>query len=89
MHVEYQFTKDAMNSRMLKLEGKNKAVEAATYHLKDPNKTDPEQRAVQKFKVFLTFPVTTCVQRLPSAVTVPLRSSITYTQDERNSKRDP
>ena len=40
--------------------------------------TDPEQRAVKKFRVFLTFPVTTCVLVLPSEVTAPPRFSITY-----------
>lgn len=38
--------------------------------------TDPEHKALQKFNVFLTFPVTTCVHSLPSEVTNPPRSSI-------------
>lgn len=41
-------------------------------------KAYPEQRAVQKFSVFLTFPVTTCVLMLPSKVGEPPRFSITY-----------
>lgn len=40
--------------------------------------TNPEQRAVQKFKVFLTLPVITCVVMHPSEVTVPPRDSMTY-----------
>lgn len=44
----------------------------------DPTKTNPEQRAVQKFRVFLTFPVTTWELILPSQVTTPPKFSITY-----------
>lgn len=42
------------------------------------DKTNPEHRAVQKFSVFLNFPVTTCVHKLPLEITAPPRSSITY-----------
>jgi hypothetical protein len=46
----------------------------------DQEKTNPEDKAVQKFKVVLTFPVTTWVLTLPSGVTAPPRVSITYTK---------
>lgn len=48
------------------------------------NKTNPEHRAVQKFSVFLTFPVTTCVLKLPSHITAPPRSSITCITKKQN-----
>lgn len=43
-------------------------------------KTNPEQRAVQKFKVLLAFPVITCVVALPCEVTTPPRSSTIYSK---------
>ena len=51
------------------------------YQFEDLAMTDPQQRAVKKFRVFLTFPVTTCVLVIPSEVTAPLSFSITYIRD--------
>lgn len=48
---------------------------------KDQIKTHPEHKAVQKLRVFLTFPVTTCVLALPSDITIPPRVSITYEEE--------
>lgn len=42
--------------------------------------TNPEHRAVQKFRVLLAFPVITCVVALPSEVTAPPRSSTIFSK---------
>lgn len=42
--------------------------------------TNPEHRAVQKFRVLLAFPVITCVVALPCEATAPPRSSTIYSK---------
>lgn len=41
---------------------------------------------MQKFRVFLTFPVTTCELKIPSLVTTPPKFSITYIKKINDQK---